>query len=84
MRRASISVALRERIAMQGRNRCGYCLSKEEVTGVPLEMLENRSLEKGRFPEQVKLSEPVLICYRMFRQCETGRAVEAFEWQAKL
>mgnify|MGYP001558078120 CR=1 FL=1 len=33
-----ISVELRERIAGQARNRCGYCRSAEKVTGVPLEI----------------------------------------------
>ena len=38
MRRGFISAELRERIAMQARNRYGYCLSTEVVTGVPLEI----------------------------------------------
>ena len=31
---------------------------------------ENRLPEKHRFSEQIQLSEPVLICYRMLRRCE--------------
>jgi len=27
------------------------------------------SFEKGKLPERVQLSEPVLICYRMLRRC---------------
>lgn len=37
-------------------------------------LLENRAFEKGRFPERVQLSEPVLICYRMLRQCRAESA----------
>jgi hypothetical protein len=39
--------------------------------------LENRLPEKRRFPRSkigVQLSEPVLICYRVLRRCETEGA----------
>lgn len=32
------------------------------------------SFDKGKLPEQVQLSEPVLICYRMLRRCLTENA----------
>ena len=39
-----------------------------------LTSLKGRLPEKRRFPEQVQLSEPVLICYRMLSRCEVERA----------
>ena len=36
--------------------------------------LKNHTLEKARIPEQVQLSEPVLTCYRVLRQCQTEGA----------
>jgi len=33
-----VSKALRERIAAQARQRCGYCLTTERITGTPMEI----------------------------------------------
>jgi len=38
MSAAYISKKLRERIAEQARNRCGYCLSSEQIVGLPMEV----------------------------------------------
>ncbi len=38
MTRTYIPRAVRERVRAQARNRCGYCLSQEAVTGQPLEI----------------------------------------------
>jgi hypothetical protein len=38
MSRTHIPRALRERVAIQARHRCGYCLSAEAVVGMPMEM----------------------------------------------
>lgn len=36
--RPYVSKALRERIAAQARQRCGYCLTTERITGTPMEI----------------------------------------------
>jgi hypothetical protein len=33
-----ISRALRERVAVQARRRCGYCLTTEQIVGTPMEI----------------------------------------------
>ena len=33
-----ISRALREKVASQSRNRCGYCLTSESIVGMPMEI----------------------------------------------
>jgi len=33
-----IQAALRERVAERGRHRCGYCLTQEDVAGMPMEI----------------------------------------------
>jgi len=37
-------------------------------------LLREISFDKGKLPEQMQLSEPVLICYRMLRRCTTENA----------
>ncbi len=38
MSRTYISKSLRERVTMQARHRCGYCLTSESIVGTPMEM----------------------------------------------
>ncbi|MEI7768716.1 MAG: HNH endonuclease signature motif containing protein [Chloroflexales bacterium] len=38
MSKTYIPKALRERVAAQGRYRCGYCLTQERVVGVPMDV----------------------------------------------
>ena len=38
MSQSAIPAWLRARVAAQARHRCGYCLSMEAITGIPLEM----------------------------------------------
>lgn len=38
MTAARIPKALRERVSMQARNRCGYCLTAEAIVGTPMEI----------------------------------------------
>lgn len=38
MSKSYIPRALRERVAVQGRYRCGYCLTQELVVGVPMDV----------------------------------------------
>ena len=38
MSRTHIPKALRERVAVQARHRCGYCLTAEMIVGTPMEL----------------------------------------------
>jgi len=38
MRKAYVPMALRQRLAEQARQRCGYCLSSQKITGINLEV----------------------------------------------
>jgi hypothetical protein len=38
MSKAYIAKAIRERVATQARDRCGYCLTQERVVGTPMEI----------------------------------------------
>ena len=38
MSKAYIAQALRQRVAEQGRHRCGYCLTQEQIVGVPMDV----------------------------------------------
>ena len=38
MSKAYVSKALRRRLAVQAKHRCGYCLSSEKITGTPMEV----------------------------------------------
>jgi hypothetical protein len=38
MSRTYIAKSLRERVAVQARHRCGYCLTTEAIVGTPMEM----------------------------------------------
>ena len=92
MRRAVIPVVLRERITMQARNRCGYCLSTQEVTGVPLEIDHLIPVSAGSSSMEANLWLACRPC-NSFKGSEThardpvtGRRVRLFnprkqEWQ---
>lgn len=55
MRRMFIPVESREQIANRARNRCGYCLSPEKITGVPLEIDHIIPLSVGGFSTEDNL-----------------------------
>lgn len=38
MSKAYVSKALRRRVAEQAKHRCGYCLSRQSITGTPMEI----------------------------------------------
>ena len=50
--------SLRERVAVQARHRCGYCLTSEAIVGAPMEIdhIVPRSL--GGLTEEDNLSIP--------------------------
>jgi 5-methylcytosine-specific restriction endonuclease McrA len=44
---AYIPVKLRRRVAEQARHRCGYCLTQEAITGLPMEFDHLRPLNRS-------------------------------------
>jgi hypothetical protein len=84
MTRIYISRELRERVAVQARHRCGYCLTAESVVGTPMELEHLLPQALGGLTEESNLWLACSLCndYKNNRIAEidplTGEEVRLF------
>lgn len=84
MSSAYIPVELRRRIAEQAQYRCGYCLTQEAVTGIPMEFdhLRPRSLDGPTTEDNLWLACPLCNDHKGSRVLaidpESGELVRLF------
>lgn len=85
MTSAFISKKLRERVAEQARHRCGYCLTSEQVVGLPMEIdhLIPQALGGSSAEENLWLACPACNAFKGHRisahDPETGQTVRLFD-----